>query len=512
MSLEHAVSVIPRAQPSQRYRHTDTFEGFNPAHRRSTRPEAPAPQQNTGLPSLEVKLLGRPSLHWHRLPLELLPPKLQALLYYLVARGEVVDRSELEEIFWRPRSNNSLRQALHQLRRLPGAGTWLRAGHEVGVVACSDAATFGLAVQQGRWREALDLWRSAQPPAESRRAFLWGLELSSAPAFTDWLEVERTRLETLYFEALHHRALELEGAGRYDEALYLVRALLREDRLNESAYCTAMRIHYRQGQPEAAHAYLLRCREALLDELGVAPLEETLVLARTLKQAETALPLKSGNLRSALERIPDPRGRRGRRYPLSALLELVLLALLCGNRSLRDIIRFGEEHRDLLPGLGFPSQRGSPGRTALSDLLDQLDVHTLSEVLGEVGFLSMLGSVGCRQDLTAIRLLEAWSQEIRQTLALDGNSGWLSSFLERLGWSSLKHRVAVSDVGHLIVRAAWEPRTGERVAKPAQPNLLPPDSGGSHDHQRHPRLSRPEAARHPLGPDGRAGARSHGHN
>lgn len=41
----------------------------------------------------------------------------------------------------------------------------------------------------------------------------------------------------------------------------------------------------------------------------------------------------AGSLLLILQQIPDPRGRQGRRHPLSAMLATIVCALLCGSRS-----------------------------------------------------------------------------------------------------------------------------------------------------------------------------------
>lgn len=46
----------------------------------------------------------------------------------------------------------------------------------------------------------------------------------------------------------------------------------------------------------------------------------------------------AGSLLLALQQIPDPRGRQGRRHSLSAMLATVVSALLCGSRSYSAIM------------------------------------------------------------------------------------------------------------------------------------------------------------------------------
>lgn len=383
---------------------------------------------------LEVKLLGRPELLWRGHRLEAVPPKLRALLFYLAVQQKAVARSELEELFWNTRLSGNLRQALHQLRALPGAERWLQAEQHVTLHAITDLVIFEAALQNKHYRKALEIWRAVLPPAESRVTLLWGFELDNTPAFNDWLEVERARVEMLYLETLEHHALELEKTGHLSEALGLTEQLLHEDPLNESAYSSAMRLCYRMGQPEVAHSYFKRCRRALLEGLGVEPLEETLALARNLTAPHTsAIRPERPTLRQALEQLPDPRSRQGQRYPLTPLLGLVLLAVLNGARSLREIVRFGYEHPDLLSKLGFQHPT-PPGRSTLSELLGHLDLQRLRETLSDTTPLPH--NQTSVKPATALGLLQHWALELRYH-ADSGEIGWLNTLIERLGWSGL---------------------------------------------------------------------------
>lgn len=48
----------------------------------------------------------------------------------------------------------------------------------------------------------------------------------------------------------------------------------------------------------------------------------------------------AGSLLLALQQIPDPRGRQGRRHSLSAMLAAIVCALLCGSRSYSAIVEW----------------------------------------------------------------------------------------------------------------------------------------------------------------------------
>ncbi len=409
--------------------------------------------------TLESQLLGSPQLRWHDQPLEFVPPKLCALLYYLAVQGRPVPRSELEHLFWGPCSGESLRQALHHLRGLPGAAHWLQTSPEVCINTHSDLKVFEAAVHGEHHGQALEIWNSVQPSSSGSSVLLRGFRLDSTPAFGDWLEFERARVAMVYLETLEWRAFELERAGAVGEALLTVQTLLREDPLNESAYRAAMRLSQQHGQPEMARYYLERCRRVLRQELGVQPLEETVALAQT-PGVVTSARFESPTLRQALEHLPDPRGRRGQRYPLAALLGLVLLALLCGEDSLRRISRFALEHPSVLRGLGFRG-RTVPGRSALTDLLDRLDPFRLREVFKGVTGLPTLGLQG-----DALECLHRWTLEVRHDLAVDGHPHRVNGWLERLGWSELRAWVVFAENGDDILMVRTTDSSDPKVVLP----------------------------------------------
>ena len=83
----------------------------------------------------------------------------------------------------------------------------------------------------------------------------------------------------------------------------------------------------------------------------------------------------------ALDRVPDPRSRKGRRHPLTAILSLAVVATLAGMKSLEAIAQFGRDHGPALAhALGFTRGR-TPNKSCLSKLLRRLDVVALEDAL-----------------------------------------------------------------------------------------------------------------------------------
>jgi DDE_Tnp_1-associated/Transposase DDE domain len=128
--------------------------------------------------------------------------------------------------------------------------------------------------------------------------------------------------------------------------------------------------------------------------------------------------------------IPDPRSPRGKVYPLTAVLNLLAVAMLAGMRSLEAVAQFGREHgRPLAHALGFRSHK-TPCKASLSNLLRRLDVTALERALA--------------------RWVQARCPDLGDTLAIDGKA---------LRGSATYQLPGV----HLL--AAYAPRVGAVVAQ-----------------------------------------------
>jgi len=87
-------------------------------------------------------------------------------------------------------------------------------------------------------------------------------------------------------------------------------------------------------------------------------------------------------LLEVLQQIPDPRGREGKRHPLSAMLAALICATWCGFRGLRPTVRWLDLHGvKMWHLLGF--RRTPPVRQTFANLLAHIDVDVLERVLTE---------------------------------------------------------------------------------------------------------------------------------
>ena len=88
-------------------------------------------------------------------------------------------------------------------------------------------------------------------------------------------------------------------------------------------------------------------------------------------------------LLAALEGIPDPRRRQGRRYPLAHLLLFSVLAVLAGATSYRGILVFIAVHRERLNAVFGAALRRAPAVNTLRALFLALDPAELEAAFRE---------------------------------------------------------------------------------------------------------------------------------
>lgn len=226
------------------------------------------------LGGFELRLPGRPALE---------PParKAVALLAYLALNPARAQRRErLAALLWgeqdESRARQSLRQALAGLRRLLPAGIMTTTAAEVTLRGLTvDALDFA------ELAKVDDDWTLEKAVALYSGDLLEGFD-ARAPAFEDWLAIERSRLRELAISAL---AALLERAQQRREPEPVVRLALRLlalDPLHEPARRQLMRAYAATGRvPDALRQYR-RLRRLLQQELQLAPEPSTTALYREL--------------------------------------------------------------------------------------------------------------------------------------------------------------------------------------------------------------------------------------
>lgn len=166
------------------------------------------------------------------------------------------------------------------------------------------------------------------------------------------------------------------------------------------------------------------------------------------------------SLPEVLATLPDPRSRRGRRHPLSAVLGLVTLGLLLGRHSLDAIAQFGRNYGPpLAQALGF--RRGkTPSKSTLSRTLRRLDAQAVEGALARwIGARLPPGTDVLALDGKALRgsrdgevpgqhLVAAYAPQVQAVLAqirVDAKTNEHKAALRLLGLLPVAGRVVTGD-------------------------------------------------------------------
>ncbi len=123
-----------------------------------------------------------------------------------------------------------------------------------------------------------------------RGMFLEGFSLPDSAPFEEWLAVEREALKRKLLVALQRLGDACEAGGEVEQALDCARRMLSLEPWLEEGHRRVMRLLASAGKRSEALAQFETCRQVLLDELGVAPEEETLRLYEQIQGGRLAAP------------------------------------------------------------------------------------------------------------------------------------------------------------------------------------------------------------------------------
>ncbi len=188
----------------------------------------------------------------------------QLLAYLALQDGAWVARERLAALLWPERSaadgRRNLRKVVFRAHAMTGVS-----GLEVDDRALrwspqSDLRDFTLAVAAGRHGEALELLRGP---------LLEGLDDDANPAWSAWLNVERTRVAAVWRQAALDRIAELGDDPA--AVVVLARSLLRSDPLDEAALAVLLRAELACGHPALAQRAFREYATRLAEDLGVDP-------------------------------------------------------------------------------------------------------------------------------------------------------------------------------------------------------------------------------------------------
>lgn len=247
---------------------------------------------------LFIYLLGKAEIRpANAAPVKFNQNKSLALLAYLATTKRVHSRAELAGLLWSKSSEAnaraSLRKVLADLR--PYVAKHLTITHQE--LAFNTSSPYWLDVQAFEQhivtsQRSQKANRVLMPKAAStlaqatdlyRENFLTGLYVKHAPAFEEWVFVQRERFRLMALRALHTLSAYYMAQGQYADAINSISHLLTLEPCQEDAHRQLMSILALSGQREAALKQYDVCRQILAEELDIAPQDETTALYERIR-------------------------------------------------------------------------------------------------------------------------------------------------------------------------------------------------------------------------------------
>lgn len=213
-----------------------------------------------------------------------MPKTLPLWSYLLLNRHVAIPRDSLAAVFWPDVSESearaNLRRHLHELRRVlppaPANQPWL----------VSDTFTV-------QWNEAADYWLDV---AEFERLCADNDHLDEAvnlytgdllpSVYEDWIFVQRERLRDLFFSALGRLVQQCRHRRDFPQAIAYAQQILNHDPVREDVVRELMVLRYEQGDRAGAFQEYRQFERRLQEELGVAPMPETISLYQAIAEGQ----------------------------------------------------------------------------------------------------------------------------------------------------------------------------------------------------------------------------------
>jgi len=276
-----------------------------------------------------LRLLGRPAIGNRPLPAD----RRGGLLCYLAFSGEWMSRDQLSALFWPEADQASARRNLRQL-----LSRTKRLGDTEGLELTTDMARWQIVSDLSLFREAVAGSEWLLALERYYGDFLHGFTVDDSIGFDSWLSLERENLRNVYREAALRGAMLLENSGRHDEASKHLAAILDGDPLAEDVLQLYLRNLYLTGRRDSALQAYHRFERLLDDEVGMAPLRQTVELVQAIRAAQplgTATPTGTGgNLQVPLQILRPPR-LVGRELAVAAALSAATpLVVLTGEAGI----------------------------------------------------------------------------------------------------------------------------------------------------------------------------------
>ena len=244
---------------------------------------------------LEIRILGQFQLRRDSAPVEIPSRSAQSLLAFLVLNTGIAHRREkLAGLLWpnatEANARSYLRKALWQTRKslaadVPGGEEYLLA----------DDITISFNSKADYWLDA-EAVRSKPDDAllvEEQIKIVSAFQGELLPGFyEEWVSLERERLKAAFDQKINTLVSCLVEGGLWEQVIYWSEQWLALGEAPEPAFRALMVAHANMGDMAKVAAAYARCVEALREELGVEPSEQTRALFSDL-QSGKGLPISA---------------------------------------------------------------------------------------------------------------------------------------------------------------------------------------------------------------------------
>ncbi|MCA1554637.1 MAG: hypothetical protein LC737_09695 [Chloroflexi bacterium] len=220
-----------------------------------------------------------------------------ALLCYLALTAREHARASLATLLWGEMpdavANNNLRVVLANLRTLVGEHLLITRAS----VSFNHAAPYWLDAEAfettARNADVMTITQLSDAAAAYHGEFMEGFQVRDAPAFDEWLSLQRERLRQAALQVLYRLAVKQSEARDYRSGIETAMRLLAIEPWQEEAHRQLMTLYALNGQRSAALAQYETCRRLLRDELGVEPDKSTRQLFQQIRDQTFAAPTRA---------------------------------------------------------------------------------------------------------------------------------------------------------------------------------------------------------------------------
>jgi len=267
----------------------------NTVHEETDKRATSANIEKEYLPELSITCFGRFEVRRHQQAVTLCQNRNgQAIFRYLVVQpGYRATMDALIEAFWLDEepgvARRKLQVAISALRRSLNAGYACEPGG--GYILCrqhlyllnpdvrltTDVVEFLHCYEVGRHTQEDEMVRLYE-----HACHLYTGPLLMEDRYTDWSIRRREQLGQVYLSMCMALAEQALKSGAYENAIHWAGISLVENPCDEPAHRLLILAYARQGRRNEAMKQFQRCERILLDELGVAPMPETVHLFQSI--------------------------------------------------------------------------------------------------------------------------------------------------------------------------------------------------------------------------------------